>query len=579
MSGTSLIGRVVLYARTVRHLRWRQVSNLATRRFRSRFTLRPRFESVRTANVQALSKTIMDYGVDPARDFMKRADEIVAGRFLFLNHEETLSVIDWGRRYVNPLWTYNLHYFDYARDLAWAYRRTRDDRYPKTFEQLILSWLEQPKVTAGVRADPYPVSLRCVNWIHALLLFGDGISATIQKRIEVELFRQLLHLEDQIEWHLMGNHVIANMKALVHGGIFFDGARARRWRQQATEQLWQQLRDQILDDGMHCERSPMYHSIVLSDLFETLACLEAAEAQRPAVIDDIASRMTSALMRFRRFDGSLHLWGDSAQGVAPSPDFLISKAKDLLGAAPVELASHWVLPASGFHGFRDLSRGVNLIISCSVPSPVYQPGHSHNDILSFELDFGGEAIVVDSGIHGYDGDEFREYVRSTRAHNTVVIGGKEQSEVWKTFRFGRRANSARSSSSLEEEGLTFEGSYRPYHRNEAVHTRKIRLDQSVFEVRDLVADARGEPLESTLHFSPHVTVVFSNDQIILSVSGLKLLVEPWGVDRIFLVKGQRDPMQGWQCPELGVARQQFVLRMVVDTNRGHEFGYRISELA
>ena len=29
-------------------------------------------------------------------------------------------------------------------------------------------------------------------------------------------------------------------------------------------------------------------------------------------------------------------------------------------------------------------------------------------------------------MHGYDGDPYREYVRSTRAHNTVMISGGEQ---------------------------------------------------------------------------------------------------------------------------------------------------------
>src|SRR5690606_13481259 len=71
--------------------------------------------------------------------------------------------------------------------------------------------------------------------------------------------------------------------------------------------------------------------------------------------------------------------------------------------------------------------------------PDYIPGHAHADTLSFELSLGTERILVNGGTSTYERGPLREAQRATRSHNTVEIAGTNSSDVWASFRVGRRA--------------------------------------------------------------------------------------------------------------------------------------------
>ena len=55
--------------------------------------------------------------------------------------------------------------------------------------------------------------------------------------------------------------------------------------------------------------------------------------------------------------------------------------------------------------------------------------HKHADCLSLLWQDRGEWILVDSGKYGYQRDRMRRYFQSTRAHNTVELGGRDWSRA------------------------------------------------------------------------------------------------------------------------------------------------------
>ena len=250
----------------------------------------------------------------------------------------------------------------------------------------------------------------------------------------------------------------------------------------------------MLDDGGHYERSPMYHQLAAADFLETVGLLAAAGEAVPGDARRRVGTMVEAMGALCRPDGSLHLFNDAAQGEAPPLAHLAALGERLLGARPLAAEGAFALPRTGYFGWADAERGERFVIDCGPPGPLYQPGHAHCDLLSFELDLGGAPLVVDAGVSGYEGDPLREYVRSTRAHNTVAIGGREQSEVWGTFRVARRAEvegTPRHEASSDG-GYRFEGAYRPYHDRGAVHRRTVERSAEGWRVTDRVAGrARG----------------------------------------------------------------------------------------
>ena len=94
------------------------------------------------------------------------------------------------------------------------------------------------------------------------------------------------------------------------------------------------------------------------------------------------------------------------------------------------------LPESGYYFFeRD---GWRLIVDAGQPGPRYNPGHAHCDAMSFELFRDGKPVLVNCGTYAYQSQD-RSFFRSTAAHNTVMVNGKEQSQCWGAFRLGKRS--------------------------------------------------------------------------------------------------------------------------------------------
>ena len=95
-----------------------------------------------------------------------------------------------------------------------------------------------------------------------------------------------------------------------------------------------------------------------------------------------------------------------------------------------------------------------VIAKCGEIGPSYQPGHAHADTWSFELWKGARKLIGDTGCSTYVPGEVRSYERSTAAHNTVVIDGRDSSEVWASHRAGRRFDFRRHKRTFE---LTADG--------------------------------------------------------------------------------------------------------------------------
>jgi uncharacterized heparinase superfamily protein len=172
------------------------------------------------------------------------------GKPTFLNQSGRIDEPgDWNSPEMPHLWLYNLHYFD---DLNAESAQTRVAWH----RNLIRRWIEENPPFAGTGWEPFPCSLRIVNWIKWVLNGNE-----LQPDWSQSLALQAAWLEKHIEWHLLGNHLFANAKALVFAGMFFDGKDADRWLRKGLNILEREIPEQILGDGGQFELSPMYHSI------------------------------------------------------------------------------------------------------------------------------------------------------------------------------------------------------------------------------------------------------------------------------------------------------------------------------
>lgn len=484
------IGRLL---RTVRYLRARQAAYYVYRRSLQRTEKRIQCPSnaERRPGVRLLPRPnacVPDLG-----DF----------EFVFLDTPRAFGphAIDWHCADMSRLWRYNLHYFDYLLDET----RSRDAR-----DHVIDDWIARNPPGTIDAWEPYTVSLRIVNWIDYFL--RTEAKRPLRETWLASLYDQAAWLERNIEYHILANHYLKNAVALIFAGVFFAGKQADGWRERGLTILAEEAREQILSDGGHFERSPMYHCIVAQDLVDTVNILTRSDLQgrsgRLAPIKDQATKALEFLRDILHPDGDIPLFNDAAMGIAPYPATLQRYASEVLQAESVSAGDDGALivkPDSGYFGYRT-DRDL-VLIDCGPVGPDYQPGHAHCDTLSFELTLDGRRVIVDSGVSGYDDDDLRPYVRSTAAHNTVKIDGMEQSEMWGSFRVGRRARPISARLKRRSAGLiSFVGSHDGYRhlKQRVIHERHvlIRPANGVYEITDRLTGTGEIRAESFLHLHP-----------------------------------------------------------------------------
>lgn len=353
-------------------------------------------------------------------------------RVRVLGCERSLDEEGWDNPAVDRLWRYHLHYFEDLTSTGHAARRAWHDA-------LVARWIAENPAPRGTGWEPYPVSMRIVNWIK---WWCGGAAASPQALHSLAV--QARWLRRRVEWHLLGNHLLANAKALVFAGLWFAGDEADAWLDHGSRLLARELPEQLLDDGGHFERSPLYHALVLEDLLDLINLLESragpSAPQRDLLprLREHAASMLGWLRCMCHPDGRIALFNDAAEGIAPAPAQLHAYAARLGLSAPAA-------PAVGIlalrpSGYVRVARGRMLALLDAAPiGPDYLPGHAHADTLSFELSLGRRRIIVNGGTSCYGSGPQRLRERGTAWHSTLQIGALDSSEVWSGFRVGRRA--------------------------------------------------------------------------------------------------------------------------------------------
>ncbi len=496
------------------------------------------------------------------------------GKLAFLDApvEVPLDAIDWRSPAQPKLWRYNLHYMDYLR---------APDLPPADRARLIESWIAGNRPGSVDAWEAYPISLRAVNWIKA---FSEGLEP--REAWLASLALQLAWLERNLEFHLGANHVVKNAKALVFGGAFFGGAQAAAWLARGVALMVEQGAEQVLADGGHYERSAMYHAIVLEDYLDAINLLDAnaslaSDADR-AALRAVAARAWHWLAQVLAGDGDIPLFNDAAFGIAPAPAALLDYGRRVLGegvarGAPEETAPRRIeLPESGYYGYR--AGGDSLLVDCGPGGPDYQPGHTHADLLSYELCLDGERVVVDSGTYDYEATPLRARLRGTAAHNTVVVDGADQSEVWGAFRVARRARPLFARlGPLAGGRLEFHGAHDGYRRlpGRVVHERRITASlDGTWDIADRLTGGGAHRLESFIHLHPACRVEAGPDgrYRVLREGRTVLWITPRGEASVEL-------RRGLHCPEFGRQQETTVVVLVLQRQLPVEFGYRLQRAA
>ncbi len=412
--------------------------------------------------------------------------------FTFLNLSYTFeNSIDWNCIAYGKLWTYNLNYFDFLHQPG----MNREDGL-----SLIYDFIE--KMDSHKDAlEPFPISLRGMNWIKFLLL-----QKIRDQKIDENLYAQYTILMDNLEYHLLGNHLLENGFSLLFGAYYFHDGRLYA---KAKEILTTELEEQVLDDGAHFELTPMYHQIMLYRVLDCINLVKNNDYQQQELLsflEEKADMMLGWLNVMTYENGDIPLLNDSAYGIAPTTKQLNHYTLSL-GVNISDLNIE--LKESGYRKYH--SDRYECVIDIGHIGPEYIPGHAHADTFNFELYIDGNPFIVDTGLSTYEANIRRMTERGTASHNTVEVSETDSSEVWGGFRVANRAYVTK----LEENGSRVTASHDGYFKKIGIiHTREWQFDETQIIIKDSLN--KKAKAVARVHFHPDVTEELIKKHITIS---------------------------------------------------------------
>ncbi len=452
-------------------------------------------------------------------------EEILKGNYTFFNIEKNLgNPVEWNKTDIGFAWKFSLNCFNYI------FLLNDNDKY-----NLIMSWISDNPLKDSVAWHPYTISYRIVSWIKA----GNR-----SQEILKSLYIQASYLYRNLEYYLGGNHYLENIKALIFAGMYFGTqGEAPKWLNKGLLKLNEQTKEQILNDGGHFERSPVYHANMLVLYLDIFNILDQKNIEK-LNLTNVISKMSNFLRSVTHPQGEIALFNDSSEEMSLPSDKILNYSLELLNE---ESTLKSKFEDSGYYLYRDSE--AFLIIDGGPIGPDYLPGHSHADIFSYELSVKNKKIVVDCGAYDYTPGEMRDYVRSTRAHNTISIDNKDQAEMWNSHRVARRYKPFIESFEQSSDGIKFRGRFDGYAKligDNLIHNREIicqTKDKKII-VNDIIYGNGQHLVESMIHFHPEIEI---EDQ-----DGIILLKSNNSVVYLDIFTSNFRIENSWYTPKMGV---------------------------
>lgn len=305
------------------------------------------------------------------------------------------------------------------------------------------------------------------------------------------------------------NHLIAEAAALYALGTCWpELEEASHYAQYGQQVLSEQVGQQIHVDGVGAEQSPSYTSLTLEWYLLCLWIGEQSGAPFGVHVRDQLGKAGHHLRWLMDTGGHVPAIGDDDEcSVFASPQdkgrnyvssvlaslsaFLDDPAiappvvrphiRDLLfgQAAPNEhfLEGARTFASGGYTVFRKTMRSkkVLLVLDHGPLGHLSIAAHGHADALSIWLHIDDQPVFVDAGTYLYhSGGAWRDYFRSTKAHNTVAIGEANSSKITGAFNWGCRAKCQIVTPLKQEEGTWsiavshdgYEDDFRVQHQRE-----------------------------------------------------------------------------------------------------------------
>jgi uncharacterized heparinase superfamily protein len=289
------------------------------------------------------------------------------------------------------------------------------------------------------------------------------------------------------------------------------------WLARCVRFLPQELERQFRPDGGHVERSPGVQLAALQDLIEIRNLLHGAGVEAPPQLAATLDRVAPALRMMRHADGGLALFNGTRDEPASFIDLVLTQGQSR-GRAPMQL------PETGFH--RLSASRTLVLMDCGAPPAARRDAaagglprgadrNAHAGTLAFEMSVGRERLIVNCGAAPAAEGEWRDAMRATAAHSTLVLADTNSSEL-RPEGLGRRVEGVTTDRFEEDGKLWLDATHDGWVKQFGLrHRRRLFLSESGDSLigEDLLETTRDASLPGcTLRFHLHPAVTASLQQ-------------------------------------------------------------------
>lgn len=391
-----------------------------------------------------------------------------------------------------------LHRFDWLGDLA-ALETVEARRFA---EQAFESWDERFGTYHEISWRADILAVRMVNWLTHYAALFEPAEATFRIRFLDSIARQLRHLRRVASQETAPMERIEVLKGLIYGEtcVTSETERVRR----SLTLLETELERQILPDGSHVSRSPGRQLATLEALIDIRAVLTAASREVPVALRNAIDRMAPMTRFLRHSDGALACFNG---GGRPDPAHVsrILLRSDAQGRAPGRA------PYAGFE--RIDANGMVLILDGGMPPDDAYDEEAHAGLMSFELSVDGHRLIVNCGAGPDTEADWRQALRTTAAHSTLIIDDRNSCEVTETG-LGRRPGAIDCDRGEIDGNIWISSSHDGYEgRYGLTHRRRLYVGEEEPGLRgeDILVGDRQHSFAIRFHLHPSVRATIDGD--------------------------------------------------------------------
>ena len=354
------------------------------------------------------------------------------------------------------IFQFNRHQFFIC--LGQAYTITGDEKYAKTFAELLDSWIKSNPLTEETRHTTWrsiEAGIRAETWVKAMGYFKDSPSVGNEL---VKAYMDCLTVHGEYlmttykHFQIKSNWGVIENRGLMEIALALPVCdRTREYLDAALIRLNEEIEVQVADDGVHWEQSPMYHNEVFHCYLEVMRLARRYGIKLPKKMKEKVRQMAYANIAWKKPNHCQPMQGDSDETdlrdlLAQSAWLFSDPVLKFCAYDRMDYDGAWDFLKEGIQGYGKLDSNEPVFLEKVMENTgnvfirsgwdenadyfhfrcgFLGGGHGHSDKLHVDLVINGEDMLMDTGRYHYVPGEARTWFKSALGHNVPLVDGRD----------------------------------------------------------------------------------------------------------------------------------------------------------